>query len=53
MQCSFCKVEMEVGTGKMLILSNGKFFHYCSMKCEKNHQKLGRDPRKFKWANPE
>ncbi len=53
MKCTFCSTNIEKGTGKMLIQSGGKIFYYCSSKCEKNHQKLGRDPRDFKWANKE
>jgi large subunit ribosomal protein L24e len=41
---------MEKGTGKLVIEKNGKMFWFCSSKCEKNMMKLGRDPRKFKWA---
>ena len=50
MKCTFCSTNIEKGTGKMLIHSAGKISYYCSNKCEKNHQKLGRDPRDFKWA---
>ena len=50
MKCSFCSPNIEKGTGKMLIYSGGKIFYYCSNKCEKNQQKLGRDPRDFKWS---
>ncbi|HLC68128.1 MAG TPA: 50S ribosomal protein L24e [archaeon] len=50
-KCSFCSVVVEKGTGKMLIQSNGKILYFCSGKCEKNSQDLGRDPRNFKWAS--
>ncbi|HIG97463.1 MAG TPA: 50S ribosomal protein L24e [Candidatus Aenigmarchaeota archaeon] len=50
MKCSFCSRQIEKGTGKTLIHSTGKIFYYCSSKCEVNQQKLGRDPRNFKWA---
>ncbi|MFA4819596.1 MAG: 50S ribosomal protein L24e [Candidatus Aenigmatarchaeota archaeon] len=50
MKCSFCSIQVEKGTGKMLVYSNGKIFYYCSRKCEKNQQNLHRDPRNFKWA---
>ena len=49
-KCSFCSGQIEKGTGKMFIQSTGKIFYYCSSKCQKNQQKLGRDPRNFKWA---
>ena len=53
MKCSFCSTNIEKGTGKMFIHSGGKISYYCSNKCEKNQQKLGRDPRNFKWAKTE
>ena len=49
-KCSFCSGQIEKGTGKMFVHSGGKIFYYCSSKCEKNQQNLGRDPRNFKWA---
>ncbi|MBI4018537.1 MAG: 50S ribosomal protein L24e [Candidatus Aenigmarchaeota archaeon] len=52
-KCSFCSSEIEKGTGKMLVQSTGKISWYCSHRCEKNAVKLGRDPRKFKWARGE
>lgn len=51
MKCSFCSSQVEKGTGKMFVHSGGKIFYYCSSKCEKNQQKLKRDPRDFKWAH--
>lgn len=48
--CSFCSGRMEQGTGKMVVMKTGKILWFCSLKCEKNMLKLGRDPRKFKWA---
>ena len=53
MKCSFCSIVVEKGTGKMHIHSTGKILYFCSNKCEKNMLKLGRDPRNFKWAQPE
>jgi len=52
-KCTFCSTVVEKGTGKMLIQNTGKIFFFCSRKCEKNSQKLHRDPRNFKWAQPE
>ncbi|MBI2579777.1 MAG: 50S ribosomal protein L24 [Candidatus Aenigmarchaeota archaeon] len=49
MKCSFCSKSIDPGTGKMVVQSNGKILHFCSGKCEKNRG-MGRDPRKFKWA---
>ena len=51
MKCSFCSGNIEKGTGKMFVHSGGKIYYYCSSKCEKNQQHLGRDSRNFKWAN--
>jgi len=53
MKCSFCSSVIEKGTGKIVVEKNGKVFSFCSTKCEKNLLKLGRDPRKFKWASGE
>ena len=50
MNCSFCGIEIDQGTGKMYIKSDGKIFYFCSMKCEKNMIKLGRKPRLIKWT---
>jgi large subunit ribosomal protein L24e len=50
MKCSFCKSEIELGTGKMLVLNSGKIIYLCSGKCEKNMIKLRRDPKDVKWV---
>lgn len=49
-KCSFCDNAIEKGTGKLIIDKAGQMLWYCSSKCEKNMIKLGRDPRRFKWA---
>jgi large subunit ribosomal protein L24e len=49
-KCSFCGVEIEKGTGKMLVKKDGKIFYFCSMKCEKNLTKLKRKPRTKQWT---
>jgi large subunit ribosomal protein L24e len=49
-KCSFCGKNIEKGSGKMFVENNGKIYHFCSSKCEKNLLKLRRDPRDFKWA---
>ncbi len=49
-KCSFCARQIESGTGKMLVENTGKIFWFCSLKCEKNLKKMGRDPRDFKWT---
>ncbi len=50
MKCSFCKKEIEPGTGKMFVRNDGKILYFCSSKCEKNMIELGRNPRKVKWV---
>jgi large subunit ribosomal protein L24e len=50
MKCSFCKNNIEPGTGKMFVKNDGKVFYFCSSKCKKNMFKLKRDPKKVKWV---
>ncbi|WP_456487882.1 50S ribosomal protein L24e [Candidatus Alkanophaga liquidiphilum] len=50
MRCSFCKREIEPGTGKMFVRNDSTVFYFCSSKCEKNQIKLRRKARKVKWA---
>ncbi|VVC03528.1 50S ribosomal protein L24e [Candidatus Burarchaeum australiense] len=47
--CSFCKSELERGTGKMLVKRDGSALYFCSSKCERNMMHLGRTPRRVKW----
>jgi large subunit ribosomal protein L24e len=49
-RCSFCGTRIEPGTGKMHVKKDGNTLHFCSMKCEKNLLKLGRNPQKKKWT---
>jgi len=49
-KCSFCKNEIERGTGKMFVKNDGKIFYFCSSKCEKNMLKLKREPRLTRWT---
>jgi large subunit ribosomal protein L24e len=49
-KCDFCKENIEPGTGKMLVMKDGKLIYFCSMKCEKNMFKLGRKPRTTRWT---
>jgi large subunit ribosomal protein L24e len=51
--CSFCNKEIKRGTGKMFVRNDGRIYHFCTHKCEKNLLKLKRKPVKFKWTNPE
>ena len=50
MKCSFCKEEIEKGTGKMFVKADAKVFYFCSRRCEKNLLKLKRDPTNVKWV---
>lgn len=50
-ECSFCKVEIETGTGKMFVKKDGGLLYFCSNRCEKNMLKLKRLPRKVKWIS--
>ena len=47
--CSFCKGELERGTGKMFVRRDGTSLYFCSSKCERNMMNLGRAPRKMLW----
>ena len=48
--CTFCGYPINLGTGKMLVLKDGKVQYFCTMKCEKNLHKLGRKPRTTEWT---
>lgn len=49
-KCTFCKKEMEKGTGKMYVKNDGKILYFCSNKCEKNMLKLKRKPTSQAWV---
>ena len=51
MRCSFCKQEIEKGTGIIYVKRDGTLLPFCSNKCRKNKLKLKRNPRKLKWAS--
>jgi large subunit ribosomal protein L24e len=48
--CSFCGKLINRGTGKMYVKVDGKIFYFCSTKCEKNNNKLGRKARETRWT---
>src|SRR5436853_6472766 len=48
--CSFCGNEIERGTGKMFIRTDGTVFLFCSHKCQSNMLHLGRVPRWTPWT---
>lgn len=41
---------MEKGTGSTFVKNDGKIFHFCSMKCNKNTLKLKKEPKKTPWT---
>ncbi|MBR9707118.1 MAG: 50S ribosomal protein L24e [Candidatus Diapherotrites archaeon] len=49
-KCSFCKSDLEKGTGLAVVSAIGKVQYFCSSKCERNALKLKRNPRKVKWV---
>jgi large subunit ribosomal protein L24e len=49
-KCSFCGVQIDEGTGKIFVKTDGKVLYFDKIKCEKNMLKLKRNPRKFKWT---
>jgi large subunit ribosomal protein L24e len=49
MKCSFCGGQVLQGRGKMFVKNDGKVFHFCNSKCEKNWAKK-RDARTLKWT---
>lgn len=49
-KCSFCGKNIEFGTGKIFVKTDGRILHFDKMKCEKNMLKLNRKPRDFKWT---
>ena len=48
--CTFCKQNFTL-KGKMYVQKTGKILRFCSLKCEKNMIKLGREPRYVKWVS--
>lgn len=49
-KCTFCKKDIEPGTGMMFVKNDGKISYFCCSKCEKNSLKLKRNPAKVKWV---
>ena len=47
--CDYCGGDIEPGTGTMFVRTNGATIHYCSSKCENNHD-LGREARNLEWT---
>jgi len=51
-KCSFCGEDLKLGSGKMYVKKDGTIFYFCSGKCEKNLNKLGRKPADTRWTEP-
>jgi|TARA_Y100000310_G_scaffold22935_2_gene21927 large subunit ribosomal protein L24e len=49
-KCTFCGNNIERGTGKIYVQKDAKILNFCSMRCEKNHIKLGRKFLETKWS---
>lgn len=49
MDCSFCKNEIGLGRGKIIVQADGSPKYYCSSKCERNARI--RNPRKVRWTD--
>ncbi|MEM4263694.1 MAG: 50S ribosomal protein L24e [Candidatus Woesearchaeota archaeon] len=48
-KCSVCGCDILPGTGIMFVKNDGKILWYCSKKCDKTMNKLGRKTSKMKW----
>ena len=49
-KCTFCGKEQHSSRGIHLIRNMGAVNYFCSSKCRKNSEKLGRDKRKVRWT---
>jgi len=49
--CSFCASKITRGTGKMFVKKDGKILYFCSLKCEKNMNRLNRKARETPWTH--
>lgn len=50
-KCTFCGINIPLGTGKMFVQKDAKILYFCSSKCDKNMLKLKRKPIKARWSN--
>lgn len=50
-KCSYCKSEIERGTGVLYAQKDGRILWFDKKKCEKNMFKLKRKPSTLKWAS--
>ncbi|MBU2639805.1 MAG: 50S ribosomal protein L24e [Nanoarchaeota archaeon] len=49
-KCSFCGKDIEEGTGKTFVKTDGRILYFDNQKCEKNMLKLKRKARNLKWT---
>src|SRR3989338_973441 len=47
--CSYCGMEIHLGTGVLVYRRDGSSQNFCSRKCEHYHL-MGRNPAKLKWT---
>lgn len=50
-KCSFCRKNIEPGTGIMFVKNDGRVFNFCAAKCEKHLIVLNHKPRETKWSD--
>lgn len=50
MNCSFCGIAVERGTGMLYVRKDGTMLCFCTKKCRKNMLKLKRKPGRLKWT---
>jgi len=50
-KCTFCGINIPLGTGKMFVQKDAKILYFCSSKCDKNMLKLKRKPIKTRWSS--
>jgi len=48
--CTFCKRRFKEPRGLTVFTFDGKSIHFCSSKCRRNMNNLGRDPKKTAWV---
>ncbi len=48
--CSFCRRRYKEPRGLTVFSFDGRSIFYCSGKCRKNMEHLGRDPKKTNWV---
>lgn len=48
-RCSFCGGTLPAGRGKMFVKNDGKVFHFCHSKCQRNWN-LGRQGKRVRWT---